>query len=110
MKTEMTLSINKSGLIRKNKTDCRLKAFSIALNEEGIDYSPSDIMLDANAITFEFLNFNTQGPAINTVIGSSQDLFKKFSINTGVVIEHICSQNQQEDYEIICNAIAKYCN
>ena len=105
MKTEMTLSTNKSELKRNNKADCRLKAFAIALDKEGIHYSLSEIMLDANAITFEFLNFNKRGPAIHTVIGASQNLFNQFSMNTGVVIEHFCGQNEQEDFELICNAI-----
>lgn len=74
----MTLSIDKSSLSRKNKTDCRLKAFSIALNYEGISYSPSDIMLDANAITFEFLNFNKKGLEEGTCYKYSDWIFTRF--------------------------------
>ena len=37
-------------------------------------------------------------------------MFKKFSMNTGIVIEHICPQNQKEDFEMICNVIEnKHC-
>lgn len=101
----MKLTIDKSQLNRKSKADCRVKSFIIALAMEGLCYTPSEILLDANAFDFAFVNINPDGTAIHTLLGVSSDLFEKFSENTGINISHYSDRDDAEDLEIIYNAI-----
>lgn len=99
------LTIDKSQLNRKNRADCRIKSFAVALAMEGLYYTPSEILLDATALDFDFININPDGIAINALLGESSDLFEKFTENTGVNIAHYRGKDDNEDLEIICNAI-----
>lgn len=88
MEIIMKLTIDKSQLARNNKADCRIKSFIIALAEEGLYYTPSEILLDANALDFDFVDLNPNGVVIHTLLGVLPDLFERFSKNTGINISH----------------------
>ena len=102
----MKLKIDKSQLNRENKADCRIKSFVVALASEGIYYTPSEILLDATALDFNFIDLNSKGTSVYTLLGVSTDLYENFAKNTKINIEHYSNQSNEEDLELITNAIS----
>ena len=80
----MKLKIDKSQLNRENKADCRIKSFVVALASEGIYYTPSEILLDATALDFNFIDLNSKGTSVYTLLGVSTDLYENFAKNTEI--------------------------
>lgn len=102
----MAIVSNKFVLKRDKNVDCRINCLVSALDLEGINYKPFEVLITSTALTFKFLDINPGGRAINTVLGVNPDLMKQFSQNTGIEIVHYAEKEDDVDFEIICNAIA----
>lgn len=101
----MIIVSNKFMLKRDKNVDCRINCLVSALDLEGIDYKPFQVLIASTALTFKFLDINPSGRAINTVLGVNPDLMRQFSQNTGIEIVHY-TEKEDDDFEIICNSIA----
>jgi hypothetical protein len=104
----MKLIVNNLDFSRCNGTsDCKISTFSTALRSQGIDYKDSDIILDSNALRFDFQNLNSKGLAVNTVLGATTNLIEEFAKNTGIKVNYFTGLNDKEEFELMADYISK---
>lgn len=104
----MKLIVNNLDFSRCNGTcDCKISTFSTALRAQGIDYKDSDIILDSNALRFDFQNLNSKGIAVNTVLGATTNLIEEFAKNTGIKVSYFSGLDDKEEFELMADYISK---
>lgn len=104
----MKLIVNNLDFSRCNGTsDCKISTFSTALRSQGIDYKDSDIILDSNALRFDFQNLNSKGLAVNTVLGATTNLIEEFAKNTGIKVNYFSGLDDKEEFELMADYISK---
>lgn len=93
-------------LLSSRELDCQIKTLQVALNHKKLNYSLNDIVLDSNAIRFDFKNINRSGLPINMILGSSSTMIMDFASNTNVDISYYTGLSDEEDFQAITDAIS----